>query len=207
MLHQAKLENLATEGTNITQLLEHLPESQPMATSAYWPALKALDAEVAQSLAAEPTVKTRGISLDFLQPAADSAYLGRLAHFDVMRVLGRGGMGLVLEAFDSRLQRLPRGVEGAQSGTRRRCDRPAAVLPRSSGGCVGDARERGGRAIRSTSPERRQACCTSSCSSWPANRFEQRLEAGNRSRHCGRSCGSAWKRRTWFGSRRARPRD
>jgi pullulanase/glycogen debranching enzyme len=31
--------------------------------------------------------------------------LGRLAHFDVMRVIGRGGMGIVLEAFDSRLRR------------------------------------------------------------------------------------------------------
>src|SRR5262249_15841959 len=37
--------------------------------------------------------------------SADPAYLGRLAHFEVMRVLGRGGMGIVLEAFDSRLQR------------------------------------------------------------------------------------------------------
>jgi WD40 repeat protein len=43
--------------------------------------------------------------LQFLQPPTDPAYLGRLAHFDVMRVLGRGGMGVVLEAFDSKLQR------------------------------------------------------------------------------------------------------
>ena len=47
----------------------------------------------------------RACRCDFLQPATDAAYLGRLAHFDVMRVLGRGGMGVVLEAFDSRLQR------------------------------------------------------------------------------------------------------
>src|SRR5262249_36309758 len=32
-------------------------------------------------------------------------YLGRLGQFDVMRILGRGGMGVVLEAFDTRLQR------------------------------------------------------------------------------------------------------
>ena len=102
---QAKLESIATEGTDITRLVEHLPESEPMATSAYWPALKALDAEMGRTMTSEPAAKTRGVSLDFLQPATDSAYLGRLAHFDVMRVLGRGGMGLVLEAFDSRLQR------------------------------------------------------------------------------------------------------
>ena len=51
---QAKLESIATEGTDITRLVEHLPESEPMVTSAYWPALKALDAEIEQSLATQP---------------------------------------------------------------------------------------------------------------------------------------------------------
>ncbi len=58
-----------------------------------------------QRAAAPRSAAARDVSLDFLQPATDTAYLGRLAHFDVMRVLGRGGMGVVLEAFDSRLQR------------------------------------------------------------------------------------------------------
>src|SRR5207253_11468601 len=49
--------------------------------------------------------RLRDSSTNFLQPPTDAAYLGRLAHFDVMRVIGRGGMGIVLEAFDSRLQR------------------------------------------------------------------------------------------------------
>lgn len=43
--------------------------------------------------------------LDFLQPSDDPAYLGRLNHFQIARVLGRGGMGIVLEAFDTHLQR------------------------------------------------------------------------------------------------------
>ena len=42
----------------------------------------------------------------FLQPPTRSAPTSAgSAHFDVMRVIGRGGMGMVLEAFDSRLQR------------------------------------------------------------------------------------------------------
>ncbi|HEY2841687.1 MAG TPA: serine/threonine-protein kinase [Pirellulales bacterium] len=107
---QAKLEEIATEGTKLSQVVMHLKEAEPMATSAYWPALKALETDVSQtttplSSSPQPGVRTRDVSLAFLQPPSDTVYLGRLAQFDVMRVLGRGGMGVVLEAFDSRLQR------------------------------------------------------------------------------------------------------
>ena len=107
---QAKLEELATDGTNISRVVERLHEMEPVATSAYWPALRAVDDELQATdtqttVTPRPMPRNRGVALDFLQPATDSAYLGRLAHFDVMRVLGRGGMGVVLEAFDSKLRR------------------------------------------------------------------------------------------------------
>jgi eukaryotic-like serine/threonine-protein kinase len=104
---QARLEELATEGTNLSRVVERLHETQPLATSAYWPALQGLAGGVAAETASLPQAKsrTRDVQLTFLQPATDPAYLGRLAQFDVMRILGRGGMGVVLEAFDSRLQR------------------------------------------------------------------------------------------------------
>jgi serine/threonine protein kinase len=103
---QQKLEDIATDGTNLSQVIQHLHEAQPMATSAYWPALHAItEGALAQTQDAVGTVRTRDLSLKFLRPATDPAYLGRIGHFDVMRVLGRGGMGVVLEAFDSHLQR------------------------------------------------------------------------------------------------------
>ncbi|MDB5390881.1 MAG: Serine/threonine protein kinaserelated protein [Planctomycetaceae bacterium] len=106
---QSKLENLATDGTNLSSLVEGLNQSEPVSNSAYWPALQALDAvqQATEQVTFVPkTVRqNRDLSLNFLQPPSDPAYLGRLAHFDVMRVLGRGGMGVVFEAFDSRLQR------------------------------------------------------------------------------------------------------
>lgn len=102
---QAKLEELATSGTNLSKVMERLDESEPVANSAYWPAVQALNAELQKTIVPRPTPQEPDVSLQFLQPASDAAYLGRLAHFDVMRVLGRGGMGLVLEAFDSRLRR------------------------------------------------------------------------------------------------------
>jgi WD40 repeat protein len=43
---------------------------------------------------------------DFLAPSHRSDALGRLGHYEVLEVVGRGGMGLVLRAFDDKLQRI-----------------------------------------------------------------------------------------------------
>lgn len=44
--------------------------------------------------------------LDFLQPSARPDSLGRLGHYEVLNVLGRGGFGIVLKAFDEMLHRM-----------------------------------------------------------------------------------------------------
>src|SRR5262249_14645528 len=45
------------------------------------------------------------VSLDFLAPSEMPGHLGRLGHFEVVEVIGRGGMGVVLKALDACLQR------------------------------------------------------------------------------------------------------
>lgn len=103
---QEQLEGIATGGTNLSQIVESLHESEPPVHSGYWAAAQKVEAALEETFIpkAKPA-RRREIALDFLEPAVDSAYLGRLSHFDVMRIIGRGGMGVVLEAFDSKLQR------------------------------------------------------------------------------------------------------
>jgi serine/threonine protein kinase len=44
--------------------------------------------------------------LGFLGPATKPGAIGRLGHYEVLAVLGQGGFGIVLKAFDDRLQRV-----------------------------------------------------------------------------------------------------
>ncbi len=45
-------------------------------------------------------------NFDFLQPADKPGCLGRLGHYEVIDVIGRGGMGIVFRALDPRLNRI-----------------------------------------------------------------------------------------------------
>ena len=44
--------------------------------------------------------------LSFLDPATTAGSLGRLGHYEIQEVIGKGGFGIVLKGFDSRLHRV-----------------------------------------------------------------------------------------------------
>jgi hypothetical protein len=45
-------------------------------------------------------------ALEFLQPSTKPGSLGKLGHYEVLEVLGQGGFGIVVRAFDDKLQRV-----------------------------------------------------------------------------------------------------
>jgi WD40 repeat protein len=53
-----------------------------------------------------PPVPPAAVTLAFLAPADQPGQLGRLGHYAVTDVIGHGGMGVVLKAFDERLRRV-----------------------------------------------------------------------------------------------------
>jgi serine/threonine protein kinase len=59
-----------------------------------------------QKVAEQMKTQTEDINLSFLQPSSRPGSIGRLLHYEVQEVLGRGGCGIVLKAFDEKLHRV-----------------------------------------------------------------------------------------------------
>jgi hypothetical protein len=62
--------------------------------------------ETGAETCAEPHASQREVDLAFLQPSSIPGSLGRLGHYEIQEVIGHGGCGIVLKAFDEKLQRV-----------------------------------------------------------------------------------------------------
>jgi hypothetical protein len=103
---QHALEEAAGGLTGWAESLRHVDDEKPPPESAYWKALRrAQDVMDVTHASADTPTPIAPLTLDFLAPPERPGTLGRLAHFDVLEVIGRGGMGAVLRGFDPCLQR------------------------------------------------------------------------------------------------------
>jgi WD40 repeat protein len=110
---QERMESLAAGGDmTLTKTVRLCREDAPPKNSALWPALSAVAAEVAatgaytmQEDTPSDSTTTSNANLKFLKATNTANLIGRLGGFDIKRVVGRGGMGVVLHAFDPHLER------------------------------------------------------------------------------------------------------
>jgi hypothetical protein len=102
---QHSLEALAGGDGSLTKTLHEQPAVvTPDSQSAYWAALEKAERALTTPGQTQPHPRQE-VSLAFLDPPADGSHLGTLANFNIVRVVGRGGMGIVLHAVDTCLQR------------------------------------------------------------------------------------------------------
>jgi uncharacterized protein (TIGR03067 family) len=84
------------------------------------PHREALPSEETQ---ADPRPGSRDDDLAFLSPPTKAGSIGRLAHYEILAVIGKGGFGTVLKAFDEKLHRMVAikvlSLELSASGTAR----------------------------------------------------------------------------------------
>jgi hypothetical protein len=66
-----------------------------------------LDCTPAELLAGETEpAASEDVDLSFLKPSDKPGSIGRLGHYEILEVVGKGGMGTVVRAFDDKLHRV-----------------------------------------------------------------------------------------------------
>jgi hypothetical protein len=103
---QQTLEHLAVGSAAWCEAAKACGERAAAPESAYWPALKSLEKQISPLTETRPAADTPAgpsgdLRLDFLGPSQDPGHLGRLDHFEILEIIGRGGMGVVLKGFDA----------------------------------------------------------------------------------------------------------
>jgi serine/threonine protein kinase len=99
-----RLESLAADDDDWSDVRELLSAGRPGRCDAAGVEESGSGGDTPDPLAADDPTPHK-LSLDFLAPTDDPAMLGRLGTYEVAGVIGSGGMGIVLKAFDRALSR------------------------------------------------------------------------------------------------------
>src|SRR5262245_57773840 len=100
---QAALDRLGAGSDSWSRVAEHLAE-KAVVDPALVNVMDRLQANP-QETTAEPKLDDKS-ELDFLDPPEKPGQIGKLAQYEVLEVVGSGGMGIVLKAFDTKLHRV-----------------------------------------------------------------------------------------------------
>ena len=90
----------------VEALLESLEDTEFLKAPAVERAAKALGREAPTDMDATTVGADSDPPLGFLTPPEKPGLLGRLDHYEILEVIGRGGMGVVLRGFDEKLHRV-----------------------------------------------------------------------------------------------------
>src|ERR1043165_6864115 len=93
-----QIEAMLTSHEKSGELLQEAAATEADRTAAFTPQMTGSATAVAENLNTDE-------SLSFLAPSDKPDHLGRLGHYEIKEVIGKGGFGLVLRAFDEKLHR------------------------------------------------------------------------------------------------------
>jgi anti-sigma factor RsiW len=104
---QQRLEAFSAGSESLAAALRELAHWDLPRDSAYYRALAALEQELRLTAAFASSSSHQAVTEDFrfLLPSDEPGFLGRLGPFRIRRLLGRGGMGVVFQAYDPDLDR------------------------------------------------------------------------------------------------------
>jgi uncharacterized protein (TIGR03067 family) len=100
------LERLATDGRSWSALPRNLRHEPEAADAPLQDVMEQIKADRDKTVTHAGSDRGHDETLDFLQPSEKPGELGRLDEYEVQAVMGRGGMGVVLRAFEPSLNRV-----------------------------------------------------------------------------------------------------